>query len=66
MGPKLFREVHGTLRKVTDNDCGTRLCPVNLLENPVVEDLNYWLARYPSSSSGGENGCAGCEKYRII
>ena len=23
-----------------------RLCPVDLLENPVAEDLNYWLARF--------------------
>ena len=25
---------------------GQRVCPVDLLENPVVEDLNYWLSRF--------------------
>ena len=25
---------------------GQRLCPADLLENPVVEDLNYWLSRF--------------------
>ena len=25
---------------------GQRLCPADLLESPVVEDLNYWLSRF--------------------
>ena len=50
-----FREWK-TSRNATQTD-GQPLCPVDLLDNPVVEDLNYWLARFVAEmrNEGGDS-----------
>ena len=35
---------------------GERLCPEDLLENPVMDDLNYWLARFVAEVRNHEGG----------
>jgi hypothetical protein len=40
----VFREWRSA--RSSSPDDGQKVCPADLLENPVVEDLNYWLARF--------------------
>ena len=40
----VFREWRSAWSSSPDD--GQKVCPADLLENPVVEDLNYWLARF--------------------
>jgi hypothetical protein len=39
----VFREWRSA--RSSSPDDGQKVCPADLLENPVVEDLNYWICR---------------------
>ena len=44
---KVFSEWRSArIKKGCDKDSATGDCPINLLENPVISDLNFWISRF--------------------